>query len=109
MMIVVNINESLPITSLKVSELKKTNGILPDFKNSSIATVTRYSNDNSKCSVVYQITKKYQNNFGKRGIQGPLMASMMLTVPTKPTKFKSLMDILFISSLQIISKYSLNI
>ena len=61
--IVVNINESLPITSLKVSELKKTNEIIPGFKNSSIATVTRDSNNDSKCSVVYQITKKYQKKF----------------------------------------------
>ena len=37
------------------------------------------------------------------------MSSMTLTVPTKPMKFKSLMDILFISSLQIISEYFLNI
>ena len=68
--IIVNINESLPITSLNVPELEKENEISPSSKTSSIATVTRDEEDNSKGSIVYKISKKYQKDAGKKGIQG---------------------------------------
>lgn len=69
--ILVNINESLPIISLSVPELKKSNELDFTKTESTIAEIKRsVDNDPAKASIEFKITKDYQEKEGSDGVKG---------------------------------------
>jgi len=69
--IIININESLPISKLMVPEFKESNEVDFDEKESSIASIKRDLDENPKrARIEFDITKDYQKKVGKNGLQG---------------------------------------
>jgi len=70
--VVVNINESLPLSQLEVPELIESNEI--DFSKedteNSIAEVTRYEDNPNNATIVFAPTKEYQEEAGDQGVSG---------------------------------------
>jgi len=74
--IVININESLPITKLTTPELLDSNEInLSNEKNTNtVAKVLRnIDGDASKAKIMFDVSQEYQKEFGAKGIQGEFL------------------------------------
>ena len=70
--VVININESLPLTKLEVPELIESNEIdfSKDSTENSIAEITRYADDPNNATIVFAPTKEYQEDAGDQGVSG---------------------------------------
>jgi len=70
--VVVNINESLPLSQLEVPELIESNEIdfSKDETENSIAEIMRYEDNPNNATIVFAPTKEYQEEAGEQGVSG---------------------------------------
>merc|ERR1719367_2342165 len=73
--VVININESLPLSQLEVPELIESNEIdfSKDETENSIAEITRYEDNPKNATIVFAPTKEYQEEAGEQGVSGKFL------------------------------------